>query len=194
MKRLNSYDTKGNLAHTARFFLALCSINHSSTKDHMERVALKAEKVAKKLNKDHKATFFAGLLHDVGKIVLPAELFDGRNITNEEYEQVKNHAINSFNALKDLHLFSALVAGMHHNTYASGYGITIADFPKNFSIRTIKKVLDIAVIVSICDFVDAFNNRKTEIKDGTQGPNLKDMLYNKYPDDINVVDTVLSIG
>lgn len=194
IRKINQYDVKGNLAHTSKFFLALCSINHLTTKEHMERVALLAEKVAKKLRKDVKATFFAGLLHDVGKITLPADLFDGYNIDSEKYEQVKAHAINSFNALKDFHLFSALVAGLHHNTYSSGYGITVKDFPKNFSVKTIKKVLDIAVIVSVCDFVDAFKNRKTEIKDGTQGPTLKDMLYNKYPDDTEVVDVVLSIG
>ena len=61
-----------------------------------------------------------------------------------------------------------------------------------------KNVLEISTIISICDFVDAFLNRKTEIKDGSDAgvekPDLKSMLYKKYPNDHATVDVVLSIA
>ena len=195
-KKIIAYNPKGELAQTAKFFLAMSEVNHAPTKDHVERVALLAEKTAKRLRKDAKAAFFAGLLHDVGKIILPANLFDGHNVNEEEYVHIKTHALAGFKALKKLHLFTALCAGLHHNLYKAGYGVGLDVFPEDWSPATIKKVLDISTIISICDFVDAFMNRKTEIKDGSDAgvekPDLKTMLYAKYSNDLAVVDVVLS--
>lgn len=195
MKKITEYKPKGGLDHTAKFFLALCDINHDSTKGHVERVALLSEATAKVLRKDTKAAFFGGLLHDVGKLVLPATLFDGHDINSEEYSRVKSHAQAGYKALEKFHLFVAFCAGFHHNLYKAGYGLSMEVFPKSWSPATVKKVLEISTIISICDFVDAFTHRKTKIKDGSdQGqpePNLKDMLYSKYPGDLMVVDTVL---
>lgn len=195
--KIIKYKPKGGLDHTARFFLALCEINHASTKAHVERVALLAEATAKKLKKDAKATFFAGLLHDIGKLILPAELFDGHNIDATEYERVKTHAQAGFKVLQKFHLFIALCAGLHHNLYKAGYGVTVDLFPKNWSPATIKKVLDISMILSICDFVDAFTHRTTKIKDGSDlgqiQSNLQEMLYVKYPNDHFLIDTILNL-
>ena len=54
MKKITEYKPKGGLDHTAKFFLALCDINHDSTKGHVERVALLSEATAKVLRKDLK--------------------------------------------------------------------------------------------------------------------------------------------
>jgi hypothetical protein len=191
--KIMKYKPKGGLDHTARFVLALSEVNHESTKQHLERVALLAEATAKILKKDTRAAFFAGLLHDLCKLILPANLFDGHNITAEEYEIVKTHAQASFKVLQKFHLFVALCAGLHHNMYNTGYGIPVDLFPKNWSPATVKKVLDISTIISICDFVDAFTNRKTTIKDVSDAaqPDLKNMLYNKYLNDNIIVDAVL---
>lgn len=198
LQKITAYNPKGDLAHTARLFLALSEVNHSSTKKHVERVALLAEKTAQKLSKDTRAAFFAGLLHDIGKLLLPAALFDGHNVDAAEYEHIKTHAIAGFKALKKLHMFTAYCALFHHNLYLAGYGGGIDMFPPGWSPRTVKKVLDISMIISICDFVDAFLNRKTVIKDrsdtGIEKPDLKSMLYKKYPDDTHTVDVVLQIA
>lgn len=191
--KITRYKPKGGLDHTARFFLALCGINHDSTKCHVERVALLAEGTAKRLKKDAKAAFFAGLLHDIGKLILPAELFDGHNVGSAEYERIKTHAQAGFKALQNFHLFIALCAGFHHNLYKAGYGLTADMFPKDWSPATVKKVLDISAIISICDFVDAYTHRTTMIRSsiGT-GLSLKEILYIKYPNDHLTVDAVLS--
>jgi len=193
-KKILDYDPKSGLAQTALFFLALSEVNHKSTKNHVENVALLAEATAIKLKKDAKAAFFAGLLHDVGKLLLPPSLFDGHNITPEEYALVKDHAQNGFKALMHLHMFTALCAGFHHNLYKAGYGVSMDDLPAKWSPATVKKVLDVSTIVSICDFVEAFTSRATKILDGSdKAPDLKGMLYAKYPDDQNIVDVVLSL-
>lgn len=189
--KVDAYNPRGGLSQTAKFFLALISINHGETREHCERVALLAEAVAERMKKDKKAAFFAGLLHDTGKLVLPAPLFDGHNISAAEYAHVKEHAIAGFRALRGLHSFTALCAGLHHNLYKAGYGLTLSDFPKEWSMATIKKVLEISAIISICDFIDAFTHRATKILDGPKGPDLRTMLVEKYSDDETIVDLAL---
>ena len=192
-KKIELYKPDGNLDHTARVFLALSGINHGQVKGHAERVALLTEMVATRQGLNQKAAFFAGLLHDIGKLVLPYDFFDGRDISVEEYEQVKTHAINGFLAFNGTHLLTAVCAGIHHALYHHGYGLTIDDFPKEWNLATVKLVLDIGMIISICDFIDAYNHRKTKIKDGSdQGtPTLKEMLYKKYPNEHAVIDIAL---
>jgi putative nucleotidyltransferase with HDIG domain len=191
--KIKDYNPKGDLANTANVFLALSSINHSSTKEHVERVALLAEATAKKLKKDCKAALFAGLLHDIGKLVLPANLFNGHDINETEYNEIKTHALAGFEALKKLHLFTALCAGLHHNLYEAGYGLNTISFPKEWSPSTIKKVLTISAIVSICDFVDAYTHRTTKMKTSYNGSDLVSILYEKYGDDADIIEAVLSI-
>ncbi len=191
--RIDKYNPKNGLAYVAKFLLELSEINHDGVTRHSEGVALLSEDVAIKLNKDSKAAFFAGLLHDVGKIIFPHKLFDGHNINADEYAEVKKHAVAGFRALSKLYRFTGLCAGLHHNLYKAGYGIEIKDFPKEWGLATIKKVLEISMIVSICDFINAFTTRDTEIKDGSDnGVNtLEEMLYAKYPEDKFIVDVAL---
>ncbi len=191
--RIGKYQPEGGLDQTARLVLNLLSQRHEKVLMHVEGVALLTEEVCRLLKMDAKAGFFAALLHDTGKLVLPYDLFDGRNITAEEYAEVKSHALAGFNSLADHHLFISLCAGVHHNMYKHGYGLEMSDFPTDWSPATIKKVLDISAVVSICDFIDAYTHRETKIKDGSdsKSKSLRDMLREKYPNDHNVIDVAL---
>ncbi len=193
--KIEKYNPKGGLGVISHLFLSMAEINHSSTKRHAERVALLCEFVAKRMRRDCKAAFFAGLLHDLGKLLLPSSLFFGLDITDKEYKQIKEHAISGFKALRGQTLFTALCAGFHHNLGKVGYGADIGDFPRSLSLATVKKVLEISMIVSICDFIDAFTHRETEIRDGsnTRSKNLRVILYEKYPEDRATIDVALSI-
>jgi putative nucleotidyltransferase with HDIG domain len=188
------YHPLGGLDTSSKLFLHMASVRHPEVRDHCERVALLAEAVAGALQKDTKAAFFAGLLHDLGKILMPAVLFDGHNISAEEYALVKEHAYDGFSALKEMHLFTSLVCGAHHAMYRAGYGVKTEELPKEWGLATIKKVLEISTIVSVCDFVDAFTHRTTSIKDGTAGGDLREMLEKKYPEDLLVVRTALKLA
>jgi putative nucleotidyltransferase with HDIG domain len=195
-RKIAQYSPKGGLDQTAKIILSLAGVNHPEVKDHKERVAILAEEVAKKLKKDAKAAFFAALLHDTGKLTEPGPLFDGHNISAEEYAQVKQHVKEGFAALKDHHLFTAFCAGFHHAMFYGGYGLTAKDLPGHWHMGTVKKVLEISAIISICDFIDAFTHRTTTIKDGSdqKAPDLKSMLYEKYPEDQMIIDIALELN
>jgi len=192
-RRIKKYHPKGGLDSTTRVLLDLAGISIPLVRAHTERVALMAEAVAVKMKKDSKAVFFAGLLHDPGKIGFPSHLFDGRDITAEEYAEVKKHAIAGFIALKRAHLFTAYCVGLHHALYEKGYGLEVKDFPKNWQPRTVKKVLEIATIIAICDDIDASLHRKTTMKDDGRlaGIPLAKRLKTKFPDDHEAVEIAL---
>lgn len=190
LNRIDKYKPKGGLDSIAKFFLELSGVNHPKVREHVEGVALLAEDVAIRLNMDSKAAFFAGLLHDVGKIIFPYDLFDGHDINTLEYKEIKKHAIAGFQALEKLYRFTGLCAGIHHNLYNAGYGIGISDFPKGWGLATIKKVLDISMVVSICDFINAYKTRPPRIQndsDKSSKKDLKGMLFEKYPENHNIV-------
>jgi putative nucleotidyltransferase with HDIG domain len=195
-RKIKSYSPKGGLDQTAKIVLSIAGINHPQVKGHNERVALLAEVVAQKLRKDSKAAFFGGLLHDLGKITEPCDLFDGHDITAEQYALVKKHVFEGFKALKDHHLFVAYCAGLHHSVCFGGYGLKAIDFPKKWHQGTVKKILEISCIIGICDFIDAFTHRTTKIKDGSDSnsPDLKTMLYKKYPEDQEAIDLALEFN
>lgn len=188
--RIKKYDPKGGLIISSELFLALSKDKHEKVREHSIRVAILAEKVAKEFKLDSKAAFFAGLLHDIGKLVLPFDLFNGRDISKAEYDLVKSHAEIGFNILCNLHEFVAVCCGIHHNMYFDGYGIQTKKFPKKWGVHTQAKALHIALLISICDFIDAFTTRNTTLKSGETGT-LKDILYSKYPDGKCLIDTAL---
>lgn len=194
-RRIAYHDPDGQLDQTAKVISAVARIHHGSTLEHMQRVALMSEAVAAEFGWDQKAAFFGGLLHDIAKITLPAKLFDGHEIDEAEYEQIKTHAIKGFKILQSLsHNFTAMCAGLHHAMYAQGYGLTTVDFPKSWDAMTIKKVLELSAVISICDFIDAYTHRGTKLRDGsdkTGEDQLKDILYAKYPNDHRIVDVAL---
>lgn len=192
--KIDFYHPKNALDQTTEILLALLGINHPLVKQHNQRVALLAEAVALAMEKDAKAAFFAALLHDIAKLTQNFHLFDGQNISSEEYAEVKKHAIAGFEALKNHHLFVALIAGLHHGMCEHGYGVGLDAFPKHWHMGTVKKILEISAIIAVCDFIDAFTHRTTKIKDGADlaVQELKGMLYAKYPEDHAVIDIALA--
>jgi len=193
LRRIEEYKPQGGLDTSSKLFLHMVSVKHGEVRDHCAGVALLAEAVAIREKKDGKAAFFGGLFHDVGKAILPAQLFDGHNITAEEYATIKEHACFGFEILKDMHLFTAVCSGAHHAMYKAGYGITVDDLPKEWGLESVAKVLEIATIISICDFIDAFTHRKTQIRDGSDaaGPSLSAMLKAKYPNHGSTVEIAI---
>lgn len=195
LRKIDGYKFKGGLDQTAKLFLKLASMYHQKVKEHSERVALLSEEIAIRTGKDPKPAFIGALMHDNAKILLPYDLFDDRNISEEEYQKIKKHPVKGFEILKDFHEFTAMCAGLHHALYESGYGLTLKDFPPDWDLELVKKALDISVIISIADFIDAFTHRKTSIKDGSDKGSLRleEMLKAKYPNDHQAVEVALKV-
>jgi HD-GYP domain-containing protein (c-di-GMP phosphodiesterase class II) len=66
----------------------------------------------------------AGLLHDIGKIILPARLLNkAEKLTDEEFDIIKTHAETSYQILKSVDEY-VTIAGfvLHHHEHWDGTG------------------------------------------------------------------------
>lgn len=95
---------------------------------HSLNVALICNVLAKWLGmseKDQKLAFTCGILHDIGKLMVPEEIIHKQGkLTKEEYDQIKMHPIEGFNYIKKLdiddHIKKTIL--MHHERYdGTGY-------------------------------------------------------------------------
>jgi len=164
-------------------------------KEHAARVAKLSRLSARAFGKDERKAYLAGLFHDEGKQFLPPELFAGGEITDEEYEQIKTHAVKGYKDLKSHMEFSGLCAGLHHRMGSGdGYGVTLEDIPEDISFSNLKKLLDIATIVSIADFIDAYNTRTTSVHLPSPKRPLVELLTNKYPAESVLIKIMLELA
>jgi HD-GYP domain-containing protein (c-di-GMP phosphodiesterase class II) len=123
-----------------------------------------------------KQLFYAGLLHDVGKLRVRREILEGA--WKPEYmEEMKPHALEGFkiltgdrgdldlrcSGLKD-HDFSGLAGCLLHHEYQGDfYPKHLPDLKKDFSAGTISLAMDCSKLVALADAYDAGVNRNGRI-------------------------------
>lgn len=94
----------------------------------------------------------AGLLHDIGKLLIPKEILaKPGKLSNKEYEVMKAHTIKGYEVLKDLPFdIDIKYAALMHHERQDGSG-----YPNRFAKDQISKF---AKIVSIADVYDAMTS------------------------------------
>ena len=159
-------------------------------KGHSKRVAEYSREVAGRMGMsedDCQAVYFAGLLHDIGKIGIPNSILDKQQkLTDEEYDVIKRHCLLGSEILKSMSAVPELaqVARWHHERYdGSGYpdGLKGEEIPI------------FARIISVCDTYDAMSSersyRKPLLREEIIGQLVK---YRGIQFDPKVVDAVLT--
>lgn len=103
---------------------------------------------------DTRVLTLGGLLHDIGKMLIPKEIITkAGKLTEEEYKVVKTHTIKGYQALKDhpVDIRVKYAALMHHERCdGSGY-------PNGFVAEQID---DYAKIIAIADVYDAMTSNR----------------------------------
>ncbi len=128
------------------------------TRGHSQRVALLSRSIAVAAGlseKDVKNIYIAALVHDVGKIGVPeAVLRKVGKLTNEEYEQVKQHPEIGWRILRDIPQFAEILDGVrfHHERFdGTGYPQRLSGTEIPVSAR----------IIGIADTFDAMSSNRT---------------------------------
>jgi len=128
------------------------------TNGHSLRVAEYSREIARRMKKSEKEQeniYYAGLLHDVGKIRVPGAIINKPGkLTDEEYEQIKVHPVTSYHILKDIYEDNqiALGAKFHHERY-DGKG-----YPNGLKGDNIP---EIARIIGVADSYDAMASNRS---------------------------------
>lgn len=128
------------------------------TSGHSQRVASYSREIAKRMGKseeEQREIYYAGLLHDVGKIRVSEEVINkpGR-LTDEEFDQIKIHPVTGYHILKDIYESKSIAEGakFHHERY-DGRG-----YPNGLSGKNIP---EIARIIEIADAYDAMASNRS---------------------------------
>lgn len=128
------------------------------TNGHSRRVAEYSLKIARAMGKTEEEcekVFFAGLLHDVGKIGVPSSIINKKGrLTDEEFEQIKQHPVKGGQILSSIKQSPWLSIGAryHHERYG-GNG-----YPEGLKGEQIPEV---ARIIAVADAYDAMTSNRS---------------------------------
>ncbi len=117
------------------------------TTGHSENVAILASDFAENLGMDEREisrVYWAGLVHDIGKIIIPAYILNKKGkLTDQEYKVVKNHPVWAYKTLKRSNQLSDIADYvLHHHERWDGQGYP--DNMKDDEIPLISKILAIS--------------------------------------------------
>lgn len=169
-----------NVAKSTLALLSLLRRHSEPHYFHTLRVTLMALEVAKQTGVQTRAIFYGSALHDVGKLVVRPELLSGRDITKEEYDEVKRHGPIGFELIEKEFPFSAAMAGLHHKAYA----VRDDELHNRWSPSTIAYAKRVALTISVADYIDAALSRKQmKVKnEQLQGLSLLNQLVRQFPE------------
>lgn len=128
------------------------------TSGHSKRVAIYSKMIAERMGKSKKEQdeiYRAGLLHDVGKIRIPAEIINkpGR-LTDEEFNLIKIHPITGYHILRGISEDSVIaIAAKYHHERFDGKG-----YPNGLSGD---KIPEVARIIGVADSYDAMASNRS---------------------------------
>ncbi len=128
------------------------------TSGHSKRVAEYARMIAVRMGKskeEQDEIYRAGLLHDIGKIRIPAEIINKPGkLTDEEYNIIKVHPVTGYHILRGISEDSAIAVGSkyHHERYdGKGYPNGLLG----------DKIPEVARILGVADAYDAMASNRS---------------------------------
>lgn len=132
------------------------------TRGHSDRVAIISKWIAEHYAKSKKISqediqkiYLSGLLHDIGKIGISEDVLKKPGkLTEEEYEEMKNHPAIGAGILSEIQQMSDILPGiLHHHEKFDGKG-----YPKGLAGNNIPLM---GRIVMIADSFDAMTSERT---------------------------------
>jgi len=148
----NMYKNKlkiGKIMRSKTIETLLVNINNKYDNEqiHTERVSQYCEGIAKAMNlneKDVQDAKIAGVLHDIGKIVVDPELLNKKDkLTDKEWEEIKKHPTSSYQILKNVDEYAHLAEDvLYHHERLDGKGYP--EGLKEDEIPLLSKIISVA--------------------------------------------------
>ncbi|NYB72860.1 diguanylate cyclase [Sedimentibacter hydroxybenzoicus DSM 7310] len=103
------------------------NLKYDNEQIHTERVAEYCELMAREMNFSEREIYtikHAGILHDIGKIIIPPELLNKKEtLTNDEFDIIKKHSETGYHILRNTYEYAGLAKIVrHHHEMFDGNG------------------------------------------------------------------------
>ena len=138
-------------------FAKVIDMKDNYTNGHSMRVAKYTAMLSREMGLDEETIekyYYVALLHDIGKVGVPTEVLNKPGkLTDEEYETIKSHVTQGYEALKGINIMPELSQGAQfHHERPDGKG-----YPNHLKEGEIPRV---AQIIAVADCFDAmYSNR-----------------------------------
>ncbi|HHU36501.1 MAG TPA: HD domain-containing protein [Treponema sp.] len=136
---------------------SLLEIHDKYTKNHSENVAKIAKQIALAMGlpeEEVSKIYFAGLVHDIGKTIIPHDiLIKKEKLTEEEFELIKKHSHYGYKSLSKTPVLKSIAElVLHHHERVDGKGYPSKIIEKNIPLGS--------RILCIADSYDAMVNNR----------------------------------
>jgi len=156
-KQLKKYENK-QIEEIVYSITKLLEEHDPYTVGHSANVAALAENLVEKMDlssEDMRDTYWAGMVHDIGKLLIPIEIINKKSrLSEDDYEVIKNHpywgykALNESNSLKHIAQYV-----LYHHERWDGKG-----YPKGLQG---KEIPIISQVIAIADTWDAMRSNRS---------------------------------
>lgn len=147
-----------------RTYLHVLREKDEKTYEHSVRVGVLASEIAERLNEPRatpRMLLWAGLLHDIGKSLVPAELLRKKGgFSDADRAAVEPHVLHGWEMLHGVHDYTARIIVRHHQYGARPYPLVLPPLPNKG--LPVKAVNFAARILALADFYDALMNRNND--------------------------------
>ncbi|MFA6252656.1 MAG: HD domain-containing protein [Patescibacteria group bacterium] len=178
-------------------YLDLIKDKHQSSYEHSLRVGLIARQIAKFMGIDEKVLLYAGLLHDVGKTMVPAStLLKTEGWTPEDTANVQAHVESGYKLLRDKFDFTAEVILRHHRFQTRPYPEELPKSLHEYSEDTKTLINEYGRILAMADVYDALHriNDKHGVKRALNGEEIHEQMLSLNPDRTELVEKLYAAG
>ncbi len=198
-----AFDRRGvpdNVRTKAKALLAPLREKHPSTHGHYLhslRVGLLCEAIAEVVHLDPKACLFPGLLHDVGKALVPVSVLGKTEAWDEDDQRIMSgHVMDGYRLVRDCFTFSAEVMVYHHQFQPNRYPKRLPRLQRAYSPGTKVTIPLCGRILALADVYDALH--RINYKGGKQvvrtGEEIKEAMLCYNEDQVILVRTLYKEG
>lgn len=180
-------------------YLKILKNRDAATYDHSVRVGILASKIAiyaAKPGINAKMMLWAGLLHDIGKSLIPPEVLTKKaGFTAEDYAVMEPHVKYGWDMLSNVHDYTAHIIVRHHQFGPKPYPKVLPPLPEHLNGRG-EMVQTAARLLALADYYDALMHREND-KNGKAPRTAKqrrEIYFRDNADQKELVELLESVG
>lgn len=170
--------------------------------DHSLRVGLVAARIAEHqqglggFGIEPKALLLAGLLHDVGKALVPAcTLAATRRWTEGDQREMDRHVLDGFRILRDRFDFTAHVIAWHHRHQRRPYPAELPEPLQPFSGETLVQIERCGWLLAMADVYDALHRVNSATGgDALSEGEIRERMHESFKEVPAIVDDLYASG